>query len=156
MDLAKLSWEAVDLISGTITFVQGTIGAKVVVPIHPELAEHLCLIATDRGGALCPTLAATPATGRAGLSRQFIGLMLTAGIDPQEVKTTKHSMPLKSFHSLRHSFTSALANCGVPSDLRMKLTGHKSAQVHQLYTHHELQVLRDAVESLPRLGVDQS
>ena len=156
MDLAKLSWEAVDLISGTITFVQGKTSARVVVPLHSELGEHLSSIAGDRGGPLCPALAVTPVAGRDGLSKQFIGLMLTAGIDPQEVKTTKHSMPLKSFHSLRHSFTSALANCGVPSDLRMKLTGHKSAQVHQLYTHHELQVLRDAVESLPRLGVDQS
>jgi integrase len=151
-DLARLSWDAVDLVDGTITFTQGKTDAKVVVPIHPELGEHLSLIAGDRGGPLCPALAMTPATGRDGLSKQFIGLMHASGIDPEVTKTSKHAFPLKSFHSLRHSFTSALANCGVPADLRMKLTGHKSAQIHQTYTHLELATLRSAVESLPRLG----
>jgi integrase len=155
-DLARLSWDAVDLAAGTITFTQGKTHGRVVVPIHPELGEHLSLIAGDRGGPLCPTLALTPATGRDGLSRQFIGLMSQAGIDPQEVKTSKHAFPLKSFHSLRHAFASELANSGVPADLRMKLTGHKSTQVHQGYTHHELDVLRSAIESLPRLGEDRA
>jgi integrase len=154
-DLARLSWDAVDLAAGTITIAQGKTGARVVVPIHSELGEHLCSIATDRGGPLCPTLAVTPATGRDGLSQQFIGLMRSSGIDPQEVKTSKHALPLKSFHSLRHSFASALANCGVPSDLRMRLTGHRSETIHQLYTHHELETLRNAIESLPRLGANQ-
>jgi integrase len=154
-DLACLSWDAVDLAAGTITFVQGKTGAKVVVPIHPELGEHLVSIAGDRGGPLCPTLALTPVTGRAGLSKQFLGLMRAAGIDPQEVKTSKHALPLKSFHSLRHSFSSALANSGIAADLRMKLTGHRSAQVHQVYTHLELETLRGAIESLPRLGANQ-
>jgi integrase len=154
-DLARLSWDAVDLVGGTITFAQGKTGARVVVPIHPELGDHLCSIATDRGGPLCPTLAVTPIAGRDGLSKQFLGLMRAAGIDPQEVKTSKHALPLKSFHSLRHSFSSALANCGVPADLRMKLTGHRSAQIHQTYTHVELQTLRNAIEVLPRLGANQ-
>jgi integrase len=150
-DLARLDWDAIDLAAGTIAFRQGKTGSRVIVPIHPELGEHLCQIASDRGGPLCPTLASMPSTGRDGLSQQFIKLMYQAGIDPQIVKTSKHALPLKSFHSLRHSFASALANCGVPSDLRMKLTGHKSAKVHFGYTHHELKTLRGAIESLPRL-----
>jgi integrase len=150
-DLARLDWEAVDLLGGTITFAQGKTGAKVVVPIHPELGEHLGRMAGDCGGPLCPVLSVTPSTGRDGLSQQFIGLMRAAGIDPQIVKTSKHALPLKSFHSLRHSFTSALANAGVPADQRMRLTGHKSAKVHQVYTHHEMETLRGAIQTLPRL-----
>jgi integrase len=152
MDLARLDWEAIDLMAGTITFAQGKTGAKVVVPIHPELGSHLSRVAGDHGGPLCPALSVTPSTGRDGLSKQFIGLMRAAGIDSQIVKTSKHALPLKSFHSLRHSFTSSLANSGVPAELRMKLTGHKSAKVHQVYTHHELETLRGAIQSLPRLG----
>jgi len=75
-----------------------------------------------------------------------------AGIDPGVVQTSKNAFSTKSFHGLRHSFASALANSGVPADLRMKLTGHNSAEIHQTYTHLELQVLRGAIESLPRLG----
>ena len=56
-----------------------------------------------------------------------------------------------SFHALRHSFTSALANAGVAPELRMKLTGHKSESVHAGYTHHELETLRAAVGKLPAL-----
>jgi integrase len=77
--------------------------------------------------------------------------MRASGVDPQVVKTTKRSISLKSFHSLRHSFTTALANSNVPSDLRMKLTGHKSKVVHQVYSHHEMKTLRNAIELLPRI-----
>jgi integrase len=154
-DLARLDWNAIDLAAGTITFAQGKTDTRVVIPIHSELERHLASIATDRGGPLCPTLALTPTTGRDGLSRQFIGLMYAAGIDPQEIKTSKHALPLKSFHSLRHSFASALANCGVPPDQRMRLVGHRSTRVHEAYTHLELETLRSAIESLPWLGADQ-
>jgi integrase len=155
MDLAKLGWDAVDLVGGTITFNQGKTGARVMIPMHPALAEHLASIAGDSGGPLCPALALTPATGRDGLSKQFIGLMRAAGIDPEVTKTSKHALPLKSFHSLRHSFTSMLANCGVSADLRMKLTGHRSLDVHQRYTHVELEPLRNAVGLLPGLPRSQ-
>ena len=57
----------------------------------------------------------------------------------------------RTFHALRHSFTSALANAGVAPELRMKLTGHKSEAVHAGYTHHELETLRAAVGKLPGL-----
>jgi integrase len=156
MDLARLSWDAVDLASGLITFTQGKTGARVFIPIHPQLAEHLCSIAGDRGGALCPALSTMPATGRDGLSKQFIGLMRAAGIDPELTKTSKHALALKSFHSLRHSFTSMLANCGIAADVRMRLTGHKSLDVHQGYTHLELELLRSAIDALPRLTESRS
>jgi hypothetical protein len=45
---------------------------------------------------------------------------------------------------LRHSFTSLLANAGVPEEVRMALTGHKERAVHQL---------ADAIGMLPRVGV---
>jgi integrase len=56
----------------------------------------------------------------------------------------------RSFHCLRHSFTSWLAEADVPSDVRRKLTGHKSIGVHDLYTHHD-ESLRRAIKELPDL-----
>jgi site-specific recombinase XerD len=38
-----------------------------------------------------------------------------------------------SFHSLRHSFVSALANAGVAPDLRQKLAGHSELKSHARY-----------------------
>ena len=49
-------------------------------------------------------------------------------------------------------FISQLANAGVASEIRQKLAGHASSAVHGIYTHHEIETLRAAVEKLPRLG----
>jgi integrase len=56
-----------------------------------------------------------------------------------------------SFHSLRHSFNSAMANAGIPQEIRQKLTGHTSAETNKVYTHHELAALRAAVEVIPAI-----
>jgi integrase len=61
------------------------------------------------------------------------------------------SVSALSFHSLRHSFNSALANAGVSQELRQKLTGHASADMNTVYTHHDLETIRTAVQTLPRL-----
>ena len=55
----------------------------------------------------------------------------------------------KTFHALRHSFISALANAGVASEIRQKLAGHSDSKVHANYTHHELPALRGAIAKLP-------
>ena len=46
----------------------------------------------------------------------------------------------------------ACGPCGVSPELRMKLTGHKSAEIHRGYTHLEMDTLRDAIKKLPRLA----
>jgi len=56
-----------------------------------------------------------------------------------------------SFHSLRHSFNSAMANANVPLEIRQKLTGHASQDMNKQYTHQELETVRRAVESISRL-----
>jgi hypothetical protein len=72
MDLARLSWDAVDLTLGVVSFTPGKTDSKITVPIHPALGEHLLSIAGDSPGALCPVLSRTPSFGRRGLSKQFI------------------------------------------------------------------------------------
>jgi integrase len=57
----------------------------------------------------------------------------------------------RSFHAMRHSFISALANANVTPELRMKLAGHKSEKIHSGYTHHERSVLKAAMDSHPGL-----
>ena len=74
-----------------------------------------------------------------------------------EGKITRHTAEGRansslSFHSLRHSFNSAMANAGVAEEVRMKLTGHSTREIHTKYTHHELEALRAAVSVIPRIG----
>jgi len=57
----------------------------------------------------------------------------------------------RSFHSLRHTFTSWLAKADVPEEVRMKMTGHTESKTHQKYTHQELSTLRAGVDKIPSL-----
>jgi integrase len=152
-DVVSLAWNNVDLADGVIFYTQGKTGKKVVVPIHPDLEEHLLRIAGENPtGFLCPSLGSVNIGGRSGLSKQFAGLMAQAGIDQRQIQSSRnHKFSQLSFHSLRHSFSSALANLGISADVRMKLTGHKSVDVHGRYTHMQLEPLKKAIASLPRL-----
>jgi hypothetical protein len=86
------------------------------------------------------------------MSESFKRIVNNAGLDLQTVQGTGVRMISKrTFHALRHSFTSALANAGVSPELRMKLTGHKSAEIHRGYTHLEMETLKEALEKLPSL-----
>jgi integrase len=99
-----------------------------------------------------PSLASRRPGGRNGLSGTFVRLLESAGIDPRYVEAKGKRFAKLSFHSLRHSFNSALANAGVSQEVRMKLTGHKTVAVNNSYTHHEMTTLSNAVSKLPRLS----
>jgi integrase len=154
-DCCRLEWDSVDLAKGVLTYRQGKTGATVVLPIHPELEAHLSKLATsDRAERfIMPGMADKGPGGRHGLSESFRTIMRKAGVDSQRVerKIGVRTLSRRTFHALRHSFTSALANAGVAPELRMKLTGHKTEAVHAQYTHHELETLRTAIGKLPTL-----
>jgi integrase len=79
--------------------------------------------------------------------------VIKAGIDPKTVQGKGIRMFSKrSFHSLRHSFNSALANAGVPEEVRMKLTGHATSVMNSQYTHLQTKTLKDAVTKMPLFG----
>ena len=154
-DCARMQWDGVNLGEGTLTYTQAKTGAKVTTPLHPDLLAALNKLAgTDKPEVfIMPKIAAQRGSGRRGLSETFKKIMRAAGVDSQTVKGKGNQMFSKrSFHALRHSFTSALANQNVPSELRMKLTGHSTEGEHKKYTHHEMDNLRAAVQKIPSLG----
>lgn len=154
-DCCRTAWEGVDLMGGSLTYTQGKTGHKLTVPLHPDLLAHLeALAGTDKADPfVMPGMANLKTGGRHGLSEGFKRVMRKAGLDLQTVQGGGVRMlSRRTFHALRHSFTSALANAGVAPELRMKLTGHKSEAIHAGYTHHELETLRAAVGKLPGLN----
>jgi integrase len=154
-DCCGMTWESVDLANGTLTFTQGKTGKPVTVPIHPALEAHLGNLAScdTPEKHLMPGLSGKRTGGDYGLSTAFKNIMRKAGVDSQPVERDEgvRTLSRRTFHALRHSFTSALANAGVAPELRMKLTGHKTEAIHQGYTHHELETLRAAITKLPSL-----
>jgi integrase len=154
-DCCRMQWEDVDLAGETLTYTQAKTGAKVTTPLHPDLLVRLNKLAsTDKPDVfIMPQLASQRTSGRRGLSETFKKIMRKAGVDSQTVKGAGNQMfSRRSFHALRHSFTSALANENVSQELRMKLTGHTTEGEHRKYTHHEMDNLRAAIKKIPSLN----
>jgi integrase len=162
-DLARLKWTSVDLAEGIITFFQqkteAKMGrkAKVTTPIHPHLYEYLLARAgLDKPNApVFGELYDKPVPGKSGLSMAFRRIMERAGIDGGLMRVSSgkkgRNVSALSFHSLRHSFNSALANANIPQELRMKLTGHCSPDMNTNYTRLELETLRKGIEAIVRV-----
>jgi integrase len=156
LDCANLRWRDVDLVSDikTIRFAVRKTGAEVITVVHPALEDYLLSLPTPKSDDeyIFPTLAGRRASL---LSKQFGELMHQAHIERGVIRerTTYggRSVSALSFHSLRHSFSSILANAGVSEERRMALVGHASRDMHQKYTHHELEQLQKAIALLPTL-----
>jgi integrase len=153
-DVANMRWHAIDLTAKLITFTPGKTKKQVTIPLHPDLERHLLKSPGIGKAFVFPSLAERSTGGKNGLSGQFTRVMARAAI---EGKITRHTTRGRansslSFHSLRHSFNSAMANAGVAEEVRMKLAGHSTREVHAKYTHHELESLRAAVSVIPSIG----
>ena len=162
-DVALMRWEAVDLPAKLVRFVPGKTrrsGKQVVVPLHPELENHLLSLPSPESGKayLFPTLGAradgTGSKKNGDLSWRFTEIMEKAKVTPgytREGKGKGRTFSSLTFHSLRHSFNSAMANAGVSQELRQKLAGHSSAEMNKVYTHHEMGPLRAAIGLIPAI-----
>jgi integrase len=158
-DCAALTWGAVDLDRGTLSFMPAKTERKrkrLEIPLHPRLAAWLAQRAEDAdtapGVPLFPSLAQEQPGGSQGLSAQFVAIMRAAKIDRRTVREGgkgRRAQHARGFHALRHSLTSTLANLDVPEEIRRRIVGHDSAEVHAGYTHTERETLARAVAKMP-------
>ena len=155
-DVAGLTWEAVDSADPQRWFLR-VIASKtrkgVAVPVHPEFRKWLEQRPQGVGkAAVFPTLAGKYTGGKSGLSGQFKRLMEKAGVIGRTLRRGEgagRTTSSLSFHSLRHSFTSAMTAAGVAEEVRMLLTGHSTKTAHKIYTHHEETQVWGAISALP-------
>lgn len=168
-DVANLRWGAVNLAAGEVAFVQGKTKRHVSVPLHLSLTSWLQERQRRAPGIgkahVFPQKAGRGTGGGYGLSGRFRALMAAAGIVSEKTRVRSKAKGSKgrttyalSHHSLRHTFNSALANAGVSQELRQALTGHASAEMNKIYTHHErervygdLQAGRPIAQTLDKL-----
>jgi integrase len=150
-DCAKMKWENVHPEDGVIVFEQTKTQKKLIIPMHFHIIEHLNYLRTfGTTGYLCPSLATKRPGGKNGLSEGFKRIALSAGLDLLTVQGKGRRMfNRRTFHSLRYSFNSLLANAGVSDELRMKLTGHSTKAMNHHYTRFEVATLRNAVTAMP-------
>jgi integrase len=155
-DCAKMKWRNFDFRKGILIYQQQKTQKVITVPIHRDLMEQLSFLsefAESEDGFVCPDLAERTSGGKHGLSESFNRLVKKAGIDPQEGQGMGSRKFRKlTFHSLRHSFNSALAEAGIHQEIRMKLTGHSSVGMNSRYTHGMVKPLQNAIDSLPNFS----
>ena len=165
-DAVSLRWKDVDLSTNWISLTPEKtrrLEKMVRIPIHPDLHEYLMSLdgSDDPEAFVHPTLAEKKVPGKSGLSLSFSRIVSSAGIKSRLLRPQKHTDALTrrhnvrslTFHSLRHTATSWLANEGVPDDVRMKLVGHSDKAVHAKYSHHDERALREAIGKLPKLNI---
>ncbi|NWK55650.1 site-specific integrase [Verrucomicrobiaceae bacterium N1E253] len=156
-DCALLTWQDIKLNKGVIVTTPRKTKRKktiVTIPIHPTLLEFLQNQPTpiDSTTHVFPTLAKSTGAGRNGLSVQFTNIMKKAGVSRgKSINTGGRTMYERSFHSLRHTLTSWLADSNVSPEIRMQILGHKSEDVHAIYTHLDDVTLKTAMNSIPEL-----
>jgi integrase len=155
-DVTNLKWANVNLEKEVLSFVAAKTSRAMELPLHPVVRDYLKeWRRKTTGDTVFPSFCGKTAAGRNGLSGQFAKIMSSAGITGNSVAPagsggrTRNTL---SFHSLRHSFNSELANAGVSQEIRMKLTGHLDAKVNAVYTHTELDTLRKALNHIPSLS----
>lgn len=147
--------------------------AHLVNPMHEAyVAFVLTKESSDDPASFVHPKAAATITAQKGrgtsLSSQFAEIMIAAGLrqappkrDPKAPKQTDHGKGKRrafnetSFHSLRHSMATHLANEGVTSSVVRSIIGHESVAMTLHYTHIDQTAKKDAISKLPNItGID--
>ena len=155
-DCAGLKWSNVNFALKTITYMPAKTDGKqkiIEVPIHPCLLTWLeARVPAKKNGPIFPTLFTTSVSGNVGLSKQFVAIMdhakIHRGTTREAVKGRK-ALHARSFHALRHSLTSILADADVAEEVRRGIVGHDTAEAHLIYTHLHRKTLARAIEKVP-------
>lgn len=114
----------------------------ITVPLTPPCIAWI----GERKGDFFPTIK----TQNAGTtSMQFSAIMGKANV-PKQIELPGGIAASRSFHSLRHTFASWLAEADIHADVRQKLTGHSSSAIHARYSHHD-EALDRAIKTLPKI-----
>jgi integrase len=155
-DIARLTWQNIDLERGELALVSRKTKRHIVIPLAAPLQTFL--EKTDAGDdpkqPLFPR--ASAAKRISSLSNQFYEVMADAGLVERrnhrstgKGRSSRRVFNELSFHALRHTATSLLKNAGVPAAVVMDLIGHDSPAVSADYTRIEEETKRRAVGQLP-------
>ena len=162
-DAANLTWQNIDLAGRTLTFRDQKTSARkrrskkdTIVFLHSDVIAYLEKLpaSDDPAAPLFPSLYGKPSGSHGGLSNAFGRLMGAArvrsprGADKQGKGRRFSAL---SFHSLRHTLISNLANADISADVRKEIAGHSSDEIHRRYVHLDTSTQRRAIERVGSL-----
>jgi integrase len=147
-DIARLTWQNIDIESEELRFVTAKTGRRMSLPLASPLLAYVQTMPAgdDPSAPLFPDAHAIASKeGSDGrLSQQFYAVLVAAGMAKERTKeetgkghSQRRTVSEISFHSLRHTATSLLKNAGVPAAVAMDIIGHESEAINRHYTHIE-------------------
>lgn len=111
-------------------------------------------IPIQKDAPLFPSLHGKKSGSAGGLSNTFARLMDKAGIDREQSEERKgkgRRFSALSFHSLRHTMISRLANSDAPEAVRKAMSGHSTDEAHRRYIHQDLEAQKRVVAKAPQI-----
>jgi integrase len=163
-DLARLTWQNVDLERDEIRFASRKTGRAMIIPIARPLRAQIEKLPAgdDPHQPLHPRAFASVKKSGAvkTLSRQFYELLADAGLAIPKAHRRSEEAPGRegprelsplSFHSLRHTATSLMKNAGVSASVVMDIIGHDSEIMSAHYTHVDEETKRSALSKMPAI-----
>jgi integrase len=154
-DLATLRWRNIDLAAGTIAFMAQKTQRLICLPLAPPALDALLTLSPGENpdDPLFPRLASITGGCR---SNEFRDILHSVGLATDRRPTAKDQRPTAkgrarpelSFHSLRHTATTALKAAGVSDAIARAIIGHESAAVSRSYTHLDMQTMREAIQKI--------
>lgn len=134
-DCAGMLWASVDLQSRRLAYTpkkKRRHGKPSIIELVDPLLSRLQKL-TPSGPFVCP-LAAERTVSRNGIA--FIKLTKRAGVTGRTAsKGRARQFHTKTFHSLRHTLASMLAEAGVDDLVRRRITDHEDKAVAAIYQH---------------------
>jgi len=137
-ELLSLTWNRVDVFRKTILIKETKNGKPKTIPLNKTaigILESRAKVVSIRSKIVFHSKSGTK-IDKHNLRRAFVIAMEMAGIEDF------------TFHGLRHTFATRLAQSGVDLYKISKLLGHKDIKTTQRYSHHCPDSLRDGVEIL--------
>jgi len=170
-DACLIEWGEIELAGNRIVRIMSKTRSRkrkpVIIPLHPSLRTILEETPISRrNGPVNPEFARLYRldTG-ATVSKRIRDHFDACGI--RDINTRKalrerkkdgidigrlRAPALASYHSLRHSFVSLLADSGVPLATARELVGHGSESIQRVYLHGDEAGARKAINLLPALN----
>jgi len=161
-DIAKLTWQQVDLDNKTISFVTQKTGKRLCLSMAAPLKTYFDgLPAVDDAKQYVFPKAAAMAEKHTGtISTKFYDEILApSGMVTERPKAeaaedgkgraAKRKTSELSFHSFRHTLTTWLKSSGASNALAQMIIGHDSEVVSRGYTHLSADDTKDSISKLP-------
>jgi integrase len=150
-DVCLMEWKAIDFKSNVITVVPmktARFNRKISIPIAAELEPYLHKAGSwrDESEFLLPNLAKRYRYNPCGISHDYQWLLQKIGIQTSIPRKGRKAQVLKSFHSLRHTFVSRLAEKGISPLVIQSMSGHSTMAMTERYSHIGIEAKRKALE----------